>query len=86
MTAIEKLIELSGLSKRRFTRLFLVGRDERTLRRWLENDARDLPPEIEEWAAKDVVKLERRGHMLHLQIYAPLDPRQDRKAAGADED
>lgn len=82
MTALEKLIEDSGISARRFARLVLAARNERTLRRWLEDGA---PPEVEAWARDDVVRLERRGHMLHLQIFAPIDARQDRKAAGADE-
>lgn len=80
MSALEKLIEASGISARRFARLVLAGRNERTVRRWLEGGA---PPEVDEWLREDVVRLERRGHMLHLQIFAPIDPKLDRRAAGS---
>ena len=83
MKALERLLEASGLSARRFARLVLAARGERTFRRWQEEGA---PEEVEAWARDDVVRLERRGHMLHLQIFAPLDPRLDRKAAGSGED
>lgn len=83
MSAIRKLMEQSGLSARRFARLVLAARGERSIRRW---EADQFPEELEEWAEKDVVRLERRGHMLHLQIFAPVDPRLDRKAAGADQE
>ena len=80
--AIGALLEASGLSGRRFARLILAARGERTWRRWAQEGT---PEEVEAWARDDVVKLERRGHMLHLQIFAPLDARLDRKAAGSDD-
>lgn len=82
MSAIRKLLADSGLSARRFARLVLAARGERSMRRW---EADGFPAELEEWAEKDVVRLERRGHMLHLTIHAPVDPRRDRKAAGAED-
>ena len=82
-SALEQLLEESGLAARRFARLILAARGDRTMRRWQDEG---VPEEVEAWARDDVVKLERRGHMLHLQIFAPLDPRMDRKAAGADGD
>lgn len=80
-SALKDLLEQSGLSARRFVRL-LLARGERTIRRWQDDG---VPVEVDTWAREDVVKLERRGHMLHLQIFAPLDARLDRKAAGAEE-
>lgn len=81
-SALAQLLEQSGLSARRFARLILGARGERTFRRWQDEG---IPEEVEAWARDDVVKLERRGNMLHLQIFAPLDARQDRKAAGAED-
>lgn len=80
-SAIEKLLEQSGLSAREFGRLILAARGERTMRRWIAEGA---PDEVEEWAREHVVRLERRGNMLQLTIFAPVDPRKDRKAAGGD--
>lgn len=80
-SALKKLLEQSGLSARRFVRL-LLARGERTIRRWQDDG---VPVEVDEWAREDVVRLERRGHLLTLTIRAPLDPRDDRRAAGADD-
>lgn len=82
-SAIQRLLEASGLSGRRFARIVLAARGERTWRRWTSDQ--EFPPELEEWAAKDVVRIERRGNMLHLTLFAPEDPSDDRRAAGADE-
>lgn len=79
MTALEKLLEQSGLSARRFARIVLAGRNERTMRRWL---AEGPPPEVEEWAREDIISVERRGNMLTVQYFAPTDARKDRRAAG----
>jgi hypothetical protein len=81
-TALKKLLEASGLSVRRFGRLILAVRGERTMRRWVDEG---VPADVAEWAAEDVERLERRGHLLILTIRAPIDPRRDRKAAGAEE-
>ena len=79
---LEELIAQSELSARRFARLVLAARGERSLRRWLDEGA---PDEVLEWLEKDLVRLERRGNMLHLQILAPIDARKDRRGAdGAD--
>ncbi len=80
-SALDKLLEQSGLSARRFARLILAARGERTFRRWQEEGA---PAEVEEWAAEDVVRLERRGHLLHLVIRAPLNARDDRRSAAGE--
>lgn len=82
MSALEKLIKDSGLSARRFARLVLAARGERTLRRW---QSEGVPAEVEEWAAEDVVRLERRGNMLQLTIFAPEDARKDRRAADGED-
>jgi hypothetical protein len=81
-SALAKLLEASGLSVRRFGRLILGARGERTMRRWVDEG---VPAEVAEWAAEDVERLERRGHLLILTIRAPIDPRRDRRAAGAEE-
>lgn len=81
--AFDKLLKESGLSARRFARIVLAARGERTIRRWEQDGP---PPEVEDWCANDVVRLERRGNMLHLQLFAPTDARLDRKAAGSGDD
>lgn len=81
--AFDKLLKESGLSARRFAWIVLAARGERSIRRWVKEGP---PPELEDWCANDVVRIERRGNMLHVQLFAPTDARLDRRAAGSGDD
>jgi hypothetical protein len=76
-SALSKLLEESGLSAVRFSRI-LLARGDRTIRRWQKEG---IPEEVETWAREDVIRLERRGHQLQLVLHAPTDPRRDRRSS-----
>lgn len=81
-SALEQLLKDSGLSGAQFAESVLAARGDRSFRRW-QSDG--IPAELEEWAKKAIVRLERSGRVITLTLRVPTGA-SDRRGAGSGDD